>query len=232
MNDADQLMTDHVDSMYVHDAEGHLRFVNDGGRDPAPRFWLGRTEAGPTYRFGSNLPPPLIERLTMMCGQERASPTLGRWPARWSEYVARLQEHAPVQRTWAGPTYVCPTAMGLRGEAVRISAANRELLSGSLEGWRADVDDGCPLLAVVVDGRAVSVCASVRISRRAEAAGVETVPEHRRQGHAAAVVAAWAADVRSRGSVPMYSTSWDNHASQAVARSLGLRCFGVECHIT
>jgi hypothetical protein len=42
------------------------------------------------------------------------------------------------------------------------------------------------------------------------------------------VVAAWAATLRASGRVPIYSTSWDNLASQAVARKLGLPLFGAE----
>ena len=46
--------------------------------------------------------------------------------------------------------------------------------------------------------------------------------------HAAAVVAAWAAAVRASGRLPLYSTSWDNVASQGVARKLGLVLYGAD----
>ncbi len=41
-----------------------------------------------------------------------------------------------------------------------------------------------------------------------------------------AAVAAWAAHVRAAGLLPLYSTSWDNHASQGLARSLGFDLYG------
>ena len=66
------------------------------------------------------------------------------------------------------------------------------------------------------------ICASARISPGAAEAGVETVAAYRGQGCAQVAVEAWAAAVRESGRVPFYSTSWDNAASRAVARKLGL----------
>jgi len=89
-----------------------------------------------------------------------------------------------------------------------------------------------PLFVVTCDGHAVSVCASVRQTSDAYEAGVETAVAHRGHGFAAPAVAAWAAAVRAMDRVPLYSTSWKNTASQAVARKLGLIQFGNDLHIT
>jgi predicted GNAT family acetyltransferase len=88
------------------------------------------------------------------------------------------------------------------------------------------------MFALVVDGRAVAVCCTVRQTSEAHEAGVETVPAFRGCGYAAQVVTAWASAVRERGQVPLYSTSWQNEASRAVARKLGLIQFGNDLHIT
>jgi predicted GNAT family acetyltransferase len=72
----------------------------------------------------------------------------------------------------------------------------------------------------------------VRITPLAHEAGVETVPLFRGRGYARAVVAAWSAAVRALGAEPLYSTTWQNMASRAVARALGLVAVGRDLHIT
>jgi len=72
----------------------------------------------------------------------------------------------------------------------------------------------------------------VRITPEAHEAGVESLPEFRGRGYATDVVAAWALLVKSLGALPLYSTSWENTASQAVATKLQLVQYGGDFHIT
>jgi predicted GNAT family acetyltransferase len=72
----------------------------------------------------------------------------------------------------------------------------------------------------------------VRVTPTAHEAGVETPKQFRGRGYGGQVVAAWASAVRSLGCIPLYSTSWQNVASQAVAHKLGLVQYGTDLHIT
>jgi len=53
-------------------------------------------------------------------------------------------------------------------------------------------------------------------------AGVETAPHYHGRGFAAIVTAAWAASIQGSRLLPIYSISWQNPGSLAVARKLGL----------
>ncbi len=79
-----------------------------------------------------------------------------------------------------------------------------------------------PMMAIVEDGHSVSICFSARSSIEAAEAGLETSEPYRGRGYGPCVTAAWALEVRSSGRVPLYSTSWDDSASLAVARKLRL----------
>ena len=113
-----------------------------------------------------------------------------------------------------------------------IDEGNAYLLRGGLEDWIPDVPHRQPFMAMVEDGNAVAVCASVRISAAVHCAGVETRPEHRHRAHAVNVAARWARAVRALGATPFDSTSWENLASRRVAARLGLPMVAVAFSIT
>lgn len=98
--------------------------------------------------------------------------------------------------------------------------------------WLVDVGLSSPLLASLQEGHAVSLCASVRTGAHVHEAGLETFAGARRNGHALRAARAWACAVREKARLPLYSTSWDNVASQGVAAKLGARLIGTDFHIT
>jgi len=53
----------------------------------------------------------------------------------------------------------------------------------------------------------------------------------RGRGYATAAVAVWATAVRRRGLLPLYSTSWENVASQRVAAKVGAVSYGEDWEI-
>lgn len=132
---------------------------------------------------------------------------------------------------WAGPAFIFPSTIATENQATDVGPNNADLLRGGLEAWLPDVGRRGVFLAMVEAGRAVALCASVRITPHVHCAGVETVPDFRGRGLASRVVAAWAARVRALGAAPFYSTSWGNLASRGVARRLGLDLAAVDFHV-
>jgi hypothetical protein len=45
-------------------------------------------------------------------------------------------------------------------------------------------------------------------------------------------VAGWAREVQSMGAIPLYSTSQENTASQAVAKKLRMALYGADFYVT
>ena len=196
----------------------------------APRFFLGRTPEANLWRFRDDLPEELVKKLEALCFDEPSfdEPSLDEpiskdWqsrPRHFDAYMKLLESHAPVQNIWAGPVYHFTKLPEPLQAFVTITEANPELLQRGFETLMEELPQWQPFVAILEDNRAVSVCRSVRITPQAHEAGLETLLKFRRRGYAKDVVIAWARAVQAIGATPLYSTSWENTASQAVARKL------------
>lgn len=224
------LMQMHIQALYMHDEQARLVAVNDGSGVRAPRFFLGRTEQGNVWRFGDDLPAELCTELEVLCQTEPL--TRSERPQHEAAYKDILARHDPIERIWFGPAYWFPNGAVATTEPIRINEQNAYLLQGELQAWIPDVPYQQPFMALIVEGQAAAVCASVRITDAAHEAGVETLAIQRQKGYAVAVVSAWAEAVEKMGARPLYSTSSENMASQRVAARLGLSRYGVDFHIT
>jgi hypothetical protein len=230
--DVRQFMRLHIETLFTHDATGRMLRVNEPDGKRAPRVFIGRTTNGHEVRVRDDVDTSLASELVAICAGETPGNELLEAPYGAGPYEAALGRVSDVERIWVGPAYGFPHELPDASSAVPVSETNASLLERFLPEWLPDVAFRQPFFASVVDGHAVSACCSVRIGEIADEAGVETTPNYRRQGHAAQAVAAWAAAVRARDRIPLYSTSWQNAASQAVARKLGLLRFGSDLHIT
>ena len=228
-----ELMAMHVHALFTHDAHARLLCVNepDGG-GPAPRLFLGRTQEGNFWRFRADLPESLIEALEALCVDEPVSKAFHKAPRHMEAYVRLLETHAPVQELWMGPAYHFTAYVEPSRPLLALTATHAEMLRGGLEKLVAELPAWQPFLAIIEEGRAVAVCRSVRITPAAHEAGVETLPAFRSKGYATDVVAGWARVVQSWGAIPLYSTSWENTASQAVAKKLHLVPYGADFQVT
>lgn len=231
---AQELMDIHVRALFTYDARSRLLFVNEpgGGEVPAPRLFFGRTPAGNLWRFRADLPEILIEELEALCADEPVGEELQSAPRHVEAYVRLLETHAPAQRPSAGPAYYFTEYVEPSRPLLALTGKDAEMLRGGFEELVAELPTWQPFVAIVEGSRAVSVCRSVRITPEAHEAGVETLPDYRGRGYAKDVASGWARLVQSMGAMPLYSTSWENTASQAVAKKLNLVQFGADFHIT
>lgn len=227
-----ELMRLHVEALFTHDAKGQLLRGNEPNGAEAPRFFLGRTADGSVIRFRHDVDADMRRELEAAANDDVMNAAPLDSPANASRFEEILARAAPVRNTWLGPAFSFPVASPAPTDAVLVTDDNVQVLAAFLRDWIPDVRIGQPLFALVVDERAVAVCCTVRRTNEAHEAGVETVPAFRGHGYAAQVVTAWARAVRERGQVPLYSTSWQNEGSRAVARKLGLIQFGNDLHVT
>jgi GNAT superfamily N-acetyltransferase len=219
-------------TLFRHDAAGRLLATNEPGDPPAPRLFVGRTVEGNLWRFRHDLPPTLVRTLDGLLAVEPTSTNLRQPLACFDHLQDALAVHAPIRGIYDGPAWWCP-----EGIAPPRPIPTMRLTDGTTTTrtfpWVADELAGIePCFAVVEGGEAVALCFSSRLSPVAAEAGVETLAPYRGRGYATAVVAAWAAEVRTMGRLPLYSTSWENQASQSVARRLGLVSYGADLSIT
>jgi hypothetical protein len=127
------------------------------------------------------------------------------------------------EREFAGPAFIFPDSLVQPDDIAVLDDERR--LHQHFQGWTAgEIAAGrAPVMAIIRDGWPVSICFSARSSDVAAEAGVETAEAFRGHGFAARVTAAWALSIRASGRIPLYSTSWTNTASLAVARKLNLK---------
>jgi GNAT superfamily N-acetyltransferase len=227
------LLTKRVETLYRSDARGRIVCSNEWDTRPAPRFHVVLTAFGPIARFRGDIPDALAHRLESICRREPPRKPGPGLPSHRGDLIEALEAHASVEQVWCGPAYRMPEDTGLEvASTVPVNQDNAQLLEHGFAGWLADVSHRQPFMAVVEDGRAAAVCASVRISPAVHCAGVETHADYRRRGYALRAVAGWARAVRALGATPFYSTAWGNIASQRVASRLGFEMVGVDFHVT
>ena len=232
-----ELMKIQVETLFTQDENGCLRHINEPWSNiksnikPAPRFFLGCTNEDSICKFRHDLPDNVVAQLKEVAA-EPLPINAKKIPKNHRQFEDILQSHAPIKRVWVGPAYCFPEHISPPTNIIRLSREDTGLLKGDLANIRAELNSSHPCLAIIEDSQVVSICRSVRASAHAHEAGVETLVGYRRRGHAMSVVAAWALAIRALNLIPFYSTSWDNVASQGVARRLGLVQFGMDYHVT
>ena len=219
----------HLEALYELDADGRVAYVDP--QVPPPRFHMLRTGEGNSWLLRHDLPVEIASELEQALAGEPVVADFERTPPDFALVRNLLARQALPAREYRGPAFAFPDALPHVEAAETIAQPDDPRFKGPFAWVRATGVSEQPIAARFADDVALAVCHSAASSARAAEAGVETDPAHRRQGHATAVTAAWAAAVRSEGRVPLYGTSWENGASRAVARRLGLVLYGEDWHI-
>jgi hypothetical protein len=221
---ADRDLANCATSFMATDARGRLT----GSR---AQLYILRTADTVICRCHVSLSDEIAAKLQAVAARPRGRPR--EWAGEYADYLTILSAVGPIKSIRAGPLYAFHDLGGSDVAATVIGADNADLLSGGLDEWRQDAHAGLPMMAIVRDGRAVSICTSAAVSQTAHSAGVETLAAYRGRGFARQAVAAWARAVQTLGAVPFYATTFDNLSSQRVASRLGLDLvgseFSVEC---
>ncbi len=221
----------HVDALFRHDANGRIVIVNEPRGEPAPRFFFARSRAGNLWRLRHDLSEGTARRIDGLARAEPVDDELRAEPRNMEAFRALLGEDGELPLVDSGPAYRFPDQLPVPRGVTRLTLSDLHVLRSmatDLESTRREWPEREPRLAVIEDGVVVSIAYSARLTARAAEAGVETLEPYRGRGHATAVVAGWSHAVRATGRVALYSTSWDNLASQAVARKLGLIHYGTD----
>ncbi len=209
----------HMQTLFSLNDEGLIVGTREPGAVHGPVFWIARGLEGCAWAVRRDTPKRVRRELEGLVEDEPPAADFQAPPIHARRYRSLIGGEVT-----AGPAFHFPYSLPEPTGVVFANDVGR--LLPLFPDWRADEVDGrTPIATVERDERAISVCCSARNSPLAAEAGLETAPAFRGHGLAARVTSAWALAVRSSGRVPLYSTSWDNVASLAVAHKLGLTMY-------
>ena len=206
----------HLRTLFLLDSAGRIRGTREPNPDPGPLFALIRGRASCAWAVRADLSQEIAEKLAGLAREEPPVADFRDAPVHAERYRSLAGGEVS-----SGPAFTFPETVEQSPATVLVNEV--QLLDRNFRGWTAaEIPGRSPVVAVVEDGGAVSVCFCARRSGAAAEAGLETVTEYRGRGLGPQVAAAWAWAVRASGRIPLYSTSWSNAASLSVARKLGL----------
>ncbi len=206
-----------LETSYVLSDSGRILSTREPIPRTGPRFVLQRSSSDCVWAFRSDVPDELAAAIGRLAQDEPPAKDLRDAPIHAVKYLSLLGGRVD----W-GPTFLFPPETESQHEDV-VPIDELSLLQRNFSGWTAaEIPHRLPIMAIIQDGHAVSVCFSARRTPVAAEAGLETAAAFRGRGFGPRVTAAWADVIRSLGLIPLYSTSWDNSASLSVARKLRL----------
>ena len=209
----------HLRTSYLIDEDGRIVATREHEPSLGPLFSLIRGTSSCAWAVRADVPSHVADELEGLAREEPPVSDLRNAPVHEGRYLTLLKG-----RVNSGPAFTFPEVIARPEGTVFID--DLQSLEHHFTGWKAsEVPEASPIVAVVEDGHAVGICFCARRSDSAAEAGLETAEAFRGRGLGPRVAAAWALAIRASGRVPLYSTSWSNTASLAVARKLGLTAY-------
>ena len=205
-----------LETLYLLDSDGRICGTRELVRVRVRLFSLIRGTGSCAWAVRADVATDVADELAELAREEPPVSDFRQAPVHVERYVSLVKG-----RIDSGPSFVFPEAIA--GPPGTVCVDDVALLDHRFSGWQAsEIPECAPIVGVVENGQAVSVCFCARRSDVAAKRGWETAVELRGRGMGPRVTAAWAVAVRASGRIPLYSTSWSNEASMAVARKLGL----------
>ena len=230
--DVASLMMKHFEVEFVFDKQGRIRSANYWADASAAKFVLGITRTNAVWAFGSELREEVCDELERIARLEDFDPASS--PRHTEQYLSILSttDSGSKRELYDSLTYWFPANGGnsLDKECILIDSSNQSLLEEHFEhmlGYQGKVIKyDQPIVALVIDGVAVSVCSSARSNEEAHECYVLTAFEYRQKGYATSVVKSWANTLKRKGLIPLYNTSIGNEPAQTVAHKAGFSLYG------
>jgi len=205
-----------LNTLFERDSEGRILHTREPNPSTGSLFALVRSRTECAWAVHRDVPDNVADQLDALARTEPPAKELADEPVHAARYHALAGG-----RIDAGPVFTIPADIATQDDIAAVTDLSQ--LEKHFHGWAPNEIAGCsPILAVMKDGHAVSVCFCARRSELAAEAGLETAAAFRRRGFGGRVTAAWARAIQASERLPIYSTSWSNTASRAVARKLGL----------
>ena len=203
-------------TMFILDRHGRISSTREPQATAGPIFTLIRSASTSAWAIRADMPTELAGKLDRLAREEPPILDPRESPVNADQYLSLCGGKVD-----CGPAFSFPDEIGQPTDVAIVNEL--KLLQRNFRGWVAsEIPGRSPIYAVTDGSFPVSICFSARNAETAAEAGVETAAAFRGRGFASRVTAVWAAAIRATGRIPLYSTSWSNSASLAVAHKLGL----------
>ena len=209
----------HLNTLFLLDSNGCITGTREPDPRPGPLFTLIRGTTTCAWAVRADVPRSVADELEGLARLEPPTSDFRSTPMYVEQYASLIRGEVDSGTAFTFPDEIVPPQGTVFIEDIG-------LLNHHFTGWTEDeIPERMPIVSIFEDGHAVSTCCCSRRSDVAAEAGLETAEAYRGRGLGPRVTAAWALAVRASGRIPLYSTSWSNDASLAVARKLGLEAY-------